>query len=167
MGKITRPVSLKTPHRIDAFSCGVLSLDEWLKKRALKNQNQDQGASRTFVCCDGDDVIGYYALATGSVERAASPGGIARNMPSPIPVIVLGRLAVDCEYQGQRLGAHLLKDAILRTLAIAQQVGVRCLLIHAISANAKDFYLSYGFQESPIDPMTLFLSLQKAQKLLG
>lgn len=164
MAKITQPAPLKEKHNIDDFNCGVSSLDEWLKKRALKNQNQ--GASRTFVSCDENRVVGYYALATGSVERVVSPGAIARNMPSPIPVIVLGRLAVDSGFQGKRLGAHLLKDAILRTLSIAQQVGVRCLLVHAISESAKNFYLEYGFQESPIEPMTLFLSIQQAKNLL-
>lgn len=158
MGEIASPTLLSAGHDTAQFNCGSSSMDEWLNKRALRNQ--DTGASRTFVICEGTRVIGYYALATGSVERLVAPGSIARNMPEPIPVIVLGRLAVDTQYQGRRLGAALLKDAMLRTLSIAQNVGVRGLLVHAISEEAKQFYLSYGFQGSPIEPMTLLLSVQ-------
>ncbi len=158
MGAIASPTLLNSEHDTAQFNAGSSSLNEWLYKRALKNQAT--GASRTFVICESNRIIGYYALATGSVERLAAPGSIARNMPEPIPVIVLGRLAVDAQYQGRRLGAALLKDAMLRTLTIAQNVGVRGLLVHAISEEAKQFYLSYGFQASPIEPMTLLLSVQ-------
>ena len=164
MGQITKPEPLKKEHHTNQFNCGVSSLDDWLIKRALKNQNE--GASRTFVTCCENKVVGYYALATGSVERLAAPGSVSRNMPEPIPVIVLARLAIDAQYHGRRLGSHLLKDAMLRTLSVAQNVGVRCLLVHAISAEAKKFYLSYGFQESPIDPMTLLLPIQHIKNQL-
>jgi predicted N-acetyltransferase YhbS len=149
---------LTSEHDVAPFCCGIPSLDDWLQKRALKNQGSN--ASRTFVICMNHRVIGYYALATGSVERLIAPGAIARNMPEPIPVIVLGRLAIDVQYQGQRLGGALLKDAMLRTLSIAQNAGVRGLLVHSISKQAKQFYLSYGFQVSPVEPMTLLLSVQ-------
>ena len=158
MGAIASPTLLNSDHNTAQFNCGTLSLDEWLKKRALKNQSN--GASRSFVICENNRVIGYYALATGSVERLIASGAIARNMPEAIPVIVLGRLAVDVQYQGQRLGSALLKDAMLRTLSIARNVGVRGLLVHAISEEAKQFYLSYGFQLSPVEPMTLLLSVK-------
>lgn len=156
MGVIVAPALLNSEHDTAPFNCGSSSLDEWLNKRALKNQAT--GASRTFVICESDRIIGYYALATGSVERLIAPGSMARNMPDPIPVIVLGRLAVDAQYQRRRLGAALLKDAMLRTLSVAQNVGTRGLLVHAISEDAKRFYLRYGFQVSPIEPMTLLLS---------
>ena len=143
MGIITAPTLLVGTHDLAHFDCHNDVLDEWLKKRALKNQ--DSGASRTFVICQDNAVIGYYAMATGSIERLQATKAIARNMPEPIPVIVLARLAVDARYQGQRLGAALLKDAMLRTVSIAQNVGIRALLVHAISPQAKDFYLSYGF----------------------
>lgn len=149
---------LTSEHDVAPFCCGIPSLDDWLQKRALKNQGSN--ASRTFVICMNHRVIGYYALATGSVERLIAPGAIARNMPEPIPLIVLGRLAIDARYQRQRLGGALLKDAMLRTLSIAQNVGVRGLLVHSISKQAKQFYLSYGFQVSPVEPMTLLLSVQ-------
>lgn len=158
MGKITAPSILSPEHKTESFESGNATLDEWLVKRALKNQ--ESGASRTFVICDGIKVIGYYALATGSVERDVATGNFSRAMPEPIPVIVLGRLAIDKNYQGQRLGAALLKDAMLRTVSIANNVGVRGLLVHAISNDAKRFYLKYGFQESPMESMTLLLSMK-------
>ena len=128
---------LTSEHDVAPFCCGIPSLDDWLQKRALKNQGSN--ASRTFVICKNRRVIGYYALATGSVERLIAPGAIARNMPEPIPLIVLGRLAIDARYQRQRLGGALLKDAMLRTLSIAQNVGVRGLLVHSISKRQNSF----------------------------
>ena len=158
MGKITAPDLLSPEHDLGSFNSGNATLDEWLLKRALKNQ--ESGASKTFVVCDDNRVVGYYALATGSVERDIATGNFSRGMPEPIPVIVLGRLAIDQSYQGQQLGAALLKDAMLRTVTIANNVGVRGLLVHAISEDAKRFYLKYGFQESPMEPMTLLLSVK-------
>ena len=159
MGVISTPAPLCSDHDTTRFNCGNDTLNDWLIRRALKNQ--DSGASRTFVINSNKRVIGYYALASGSVERLAAPGSIARNMPEPVPVIVLGRLAVDVDYQGHRLGAALLKDAMLRTLAVSHEVEIRAMLVHAISDEAKQFYRRYGFQESPIDAMTLMLSIQQ------
>lgn len=158
MGVITAPVPLEPEHNTADFNCGNATLNEWLKKRALKNQIN--GASRTFVICQSNQVIGYYALASGSIERLSAPKPIARNMPEPIPVMVLGRLAIDVQNQRQRLGAALLKDALLRTLAVARNAGVRALLVHAISEDAKRYYQGYGFVESPMDTMTLMLSIK-------
>ena len=165
MGKITTPALLSPNHETGCFVSGNTTLDDWLVKRALKNQ--DNGASRTFVICEGTKVIGYYALATGSVERDVATGNFSRGMPEPIPVIVLGRLAIDKSYQGQRLGAALLKDVMLRTVTIASNVGIRGLLVHAISEDAKNFYLKYGFQVSPIESMTLLLSINNIKKHLS
>ena len=165
MGKITTPALLSPDHNTGAFESGNTTLDEWLIKRALKNQ--DNGASRTFVICEETKVIGYYSLATGSVERDVATGNFSRGMPEPIPVIVLGRLAVDKNHQGQRLGAALLKDVMLRTVTIASNVGIRGLLVHAISEDAKNFYLKYGFQVSPIESMTLLLSINNIKKHLS
>lgn len=164
MGVVTAPATLDGKHNTIKFDCGNGTLNEWLLKRALKNQ--DNGASRTFVICQSDRVVGYYALASGSVERLEAPGSIARNMPDPLPVIVLGRLAVDLSMQGQRLGSSLLKDALLRVLKISQDIGVRAVLVHAISEDAKRFYQAYGFQASPIDAMTLMLPIRHIATLV-
>jgi len=160
MGEITAPEPITTSHLIESFACGIPVLDEWLKRRALKNEVS--GASRSFVVCHNGHVIGYYALATGNVEHRDAPKKIRRNMPDPIPVIVLGRLAVDQQWQHAGLGKGLLKDAVLRSLSVSQQAGVKALLVHALSEDAKTFYKKNGFLESPLDPMTLAISLQDA-----
>lgn len=164
MGKLTVPAPINMVHITDNFDCGVSSLDQWLRRQALKNEAS--GASRTFVVCFGKEVVGYYALATGSVVRQEAPGKIKRKMPEPIPVMVLGRLAVDRHWQGSGLGSSLLRDALFRTFNVSKQAGVRALLVHALSEDAKAFYLHYGFLESPIDPMTLMLNLQDVRRYL-
>lgn len=164
MGEITAPESLTETHLIESFSCGVPVLDDWLKRRVLKNEVT--GASRTFVICQDKQVVGYYALATGSIEHRDAPGKIHRNMPNPILVMVLGRLAVDQRWQQAGLGRGLLKDALLRTLSVSRQAGIRALLVHTLSEDAKHFYTRNGFFESPLDPMTLMIALQDAAHCL-
>ena len=154
---ITAPEPLSERHRIADFASGVASLDDWLKRRAARNQTS--GASRTFVACEEADVLGYYALAAGGVETAAAPGRFRRNMPEPIPVVVLGRLAVDHTRKGQGLGRALFRDCVKRALHVADLIGVRSLLVHAISDEAKAFYLALGLESSPLDSMTLMASL--------
>ena len=138
MGKLSPPVPLSNDVDFSEFCSGEEQLDYWLKRRALKNEVT--GASRTYVVCDQKRVVAYYAIATGSVMQIESLGKVKRNMPDPIPVIVLGRLAIDEDWQGKGLGSGLLKDALLRALEIAQQVGVRALVVQA-----KRFYLHHGF----------------------
>jgi GNAT superfamily N-acetyltransferase len=164
MGITTSPVALTGNHEVSEFNCGNDTLNEWLIKRALKNQTS--GASRTFVISQSNKVVGYYALASGSVERMLSPKSIARNMPEPIPVMILGQLAIDAGMQRQQLGSALLKDALLRTLSVSKNIGIRAILVHAISEDAKRFYLGYGFKVSPIDSMTLMLPLRHIEGLL-
>lgn len=161
--EISAPEHLNEGHDVAAFDSGVPLLDEWLKKRALANE--ERGASRTYVVTAGGRVVGYYALATGAVSAQQATGRIRRNMPDPIPVMILGRLAVDHAFQNRGLGAALLRDSVLRTRQAADIVGVRAMLVHAISAEAKRFYERYGFAESPVDPMTLMLSLGNIDRI--
>jgi len=152
------PAPLEDLHRLDDFVCDEASLEHWLKRRARKNHSS--GASRVFVVTTDDrSVVGYYALSAGSVVRAVTPGRVSRNMPEPIPVAVLGRLAVHQDHSGRGLGAGLLRDAILRTRRLAQDLGVRALLCHAVDERARAFYLHHGFLVSPIEPLTLMLPL--------
>lgn len=158
---ISIPGPLGDDHRLDDFCCTSPDLSKWLIDRARKNHRE--GASRCFVVCDEQrNVIGYYALAAGAVTHALVPGNVRRNMPDPIPVAVLGRLAVHSDWVGRGIGRGLLKDAVQRTLQTSQQMGIRVLLCHAIDDEAKAFYLQNGFIESPIDAMTLMLSLVRA-----
>ena len=157
--KLHAPQPLTADHQTDAFKCGETSLDEWLKRRALLNQAN--GASRTFVVVDDNHtVMGYYALAAGAVHHQDATRSIRQNMPDPLPVMVLARLAVDLRAQGMQLGAGLLRDAVERSLAVAQNAGVRALLVHALHDRAKQFYLYFGFQASPVHPLTLMLRLK-------
>ena len=157
MGRLTAPESITTGHCLDEFDCGIQTLSQWLQRQALINEST--GASRTFVTCDQQRVAGFYALATGSVRRGDAPGRVKRGMPDPLPVMVLGRLAVDLHWQKHGVGAGLLKDAVLRTLTVSRQAGIRAVLVHALSESAKQFYLRYGFREAPFNPMTLMLNL--------
>ena len=159
---ISGPVPLAEAHRLDSFRCGKPELEFWLKQRARKNQLE--AASRTFVVCAGNEVVGYYALCAGAVLHETVPGNVRRNMPEPIPVAVLGRLAVHSDWNGQGVGAGLLKDAVWRTARLAEEIGIRALLCHAIDENAKKFYLHHGFIESPIEPLTAMLNIAKLVK---
>jgi len=161
---LSAPAPLADHHQLGAFNSGIATLDEWLRRRARANQTS--GASRSFVVCAGDIVVGYYALASGAVDAAAAPGRFRRNMPEPIPVAVLGRLAVDQTRQGQGIGRALFRDGALRVMQAAESIGIRGMLVHAISDEAKAFYLALGLSESPLDPMTLMVTLADLQATL-
>ena len=163
--KIGPPEHRTARHDVEAFDSGVAALDAWLKEHALANEAA--GGSRTYVICAGSRVIGYHALATGAVAQTRTTGRVRRNMPNPVPVMVLGRLAVDRAYQGRGLGVGLLRDAILRTVQAAQLGGIRAILVDAISEEAKRFYERHGFVASPIDPMMLMITIADARKALG
>jgi len=155
---LSSPILLATDHQLDDFACNVDSLNDWLKKRA--HQNQLSGASRTYVVLEGKRVVGYYCLASGALELNDAPTQVRRNMPNPIPVAILGRLAVDKSFQGKGLGVALLQDAVVRTAQAGGILGIRGLLVHALSIEAKAFYEHHGFVASPTQPMTLILSLK-------
>lgn len=154
---ICAPMPLAATHDVSGFSCGESSLDVWLRRRAMKNESS--GATRTYVVCAGTRVIGYYSLAVGSIEHRFASGPIRRNMPEPIPAMILARLAVDRQYAGQCVGTGLLRDALLRTLQAADIAGIRVLLVHALNERAASFYQRRGFAASPFDPLVLLLAL--------
>jgi len=154
------PEPLSPDHKINSFSCGESVLDEWLKRRALGNQTS--GASRTFVVTNAErEVMGYYALAAGAVTHQDATRSVRQNMPDPVPVMVLARLAVDSKAQGVKLGAALLQDALQRCVLVSQNTGVRAMLVHALNDRAREFYEHYGFKASPVHPMTLMLKLNQ------
>lgn len=154
---LTAPEPLEADHDVSGFACGHESLDEWLKRRALHNQSA--GASRTYVVTDGDRVVAYYALASGALATSAATGKVRRNMPDPIPMAILGRLAIDQAYQGKGLGRALFRDAALRVLSAAETIGIRGLLVHAISDEAVAFYQALGLTASVSEPRTLMIPL--------
>jgi GNAT superfamily N-acetyltransferase len=150
---LSRPEHLADYHDVEGFNCGEPSLDNWLIRRA--KANQASGASRTYVVCRGNVVVGFYALAAGGIAIDQAPGRLKRNMPDPIPAVVLGRLAIMRSEQGTGLGRALLRDAMQRIALASEQVGIALVLVHALSEQAKRFYLAAGFSESPLDPMVL------------
>ena len=156
------PQPLAAHHTLIEFDCGQAALNTWLQRRAMAYHSS--GARRTFVVANPEHrVFGFYAIAAGAVSHADAATATRRNMPDPVPVMVLARLAVDVRAQGLKLGAGLLQDAVRRVLVVSENAGVRALLVHAIDERAKQFYEHYGFQASPLHPMTLMLRLASAK----
>ncbi|HHQ4479034.1 GNAT family N-acetyltransferase [Aeromonas veronii] len=161
---ITAPALLTFQHDVSAFSSDEPTLDIWLKERALKNQMA--GASRTYVVCNDNYVIAYYCLSSGIVTTNEATGAIKRNMPREIPMILLGRLAVDTRYTGKGIGRALVNDALQRALQAADIIGVRGVLVDALSPTAKVFWESVGFQASGLDPMKLMVRISDLATIL-
>ncbi len=159
------PSPISADHVLVGFECGEPSLDEWLKKRALKNNAS--GASRCFVISHSADVIGYYSLSAGAIRHEAVTKAMRRNMPDPLPVLVLGRLANDRRYHNQGLGRALLRDAMIRAVNVSSDAGIFALMVHALSEQARRFYLSRGFVESPLQQMTLMMTLATVRSILA
>ena len=164
-GPVLPPEPLADRHEIGDFSSGEASLDGWLRRRA--KANQVSGASRTYVVCEEKRVIGYYALASGAITVESAPGRFKRNMPNPIPVAVLARLAVDRSWQGRGIGRALFRDAARRIAHAAETIGIRGIVVHAISEDARKFHLAHGFDPSPGEPMTLMVTVSDVRSALS
>jgi len=164
---LQRPRPIEPTDSTVRFESGESSLDRYLTDRALTNHISD--LARCYVCMDSDSnrVVGYYTLSAVAVEHASLPGRARRNAPNPVPAVLMGRLAVDRKAQGSGLGRSLVRDAILSTLAAADRIGVRLLLVHALHEQAADFYATLGFKPSPTDPLHLYLLLSDARASLG
>lgn len=158
-GGVTAPARLNSTHDLSRFDCGNASLNDWLKSNALKSEGQ---SARTYVACENDTVIGYYCIATGSVERRALPSKLKRQqgLPNQIPVAIIGRLARDLTYRGTGLGLDLLQDALRRIVSASEIIGVRCVLVHAIDDNAAKFWKDNEFIEYPDGSRTFFMPVE-------
>lgn len=159
----TRPRPIRAGDVITEFDCGEDSLNDYLGKRALANH--EAGASRCFVTTIDGRVVGYYALASAVVQHADTTNRYKKNMPNPIPVVLISRLGVDVKIQEKGLGKHLLRDAILRSVEAAEIIGVRAILVHALHERAAGFYAHYGFESSPTDPLHMMLLMRDARAL--
>jgi GNAT superfamily N-acetyltransferase len=163
--RLTAPAPLCADHDLSAFDCGVAVLNDWLKQRAAKNESR---FSRTYVVCEGDQVVGYYGIAAGAVERAAAPGKVRRNAPNAIPVSIIGRLAVSRSHAGQGLGADLLADALRRIAVASQSIGIGAVLVQAKDDAAKRFYLRCAeFEDYPEESRTLYLPIETVVAVFG
>lgn len=164
-------MTLSAPHPIDdthvltSFDCGQPGLDDWLQRHALANQKG--GASKTFVVAEGRDVMGYYSLAAGSISHGEARGKLRRNMPDPVPMALLGRLAVDRRRHRTGVGVALLGDAMQRVVLAADQLGIRGVMVDAIDDSAKRFYEKFGFVASPVSPLKLMVTLDEVMRTLG
>ncbi|MDR2567501.1 MAG: GNAT family N-acetyltransferase [Bifidobacteriaceae bacterium] len=158
------PEPIAAAHDTSGFRSGVDTLDAWLRRRALANERS--GASRTFVVADGQTVVAYYSLAAACVAARDVSGRIRRNMPDPIPAVLLARLAVDSGWQGGGLARSLVRDAVLRALAASTAVGVRCLVVNALSPKAAEFWEHIGFTPAPREPLLLAIALKDAAAAL-
>lgn len=158
--------ALSKDHDLSRFDCGNEALNLWLRRFAWVNVQND--AARVYVAHRRDQIVaGYHSLTAGSVSRAEVPERIARGLAAhPIGVVVLGRLAVDRACQGKGLGTTLLQDALLRAEQAAETVGVRAVLVQAIDAAARTFYLRFGFSPSPVDEMRLMLLMKDLRAFL-
>jgi predicted N-acetyltransferase YhbS len=162
-GKILPPSPITPAHDLSAFRSGNEALDDWLRLRALKSEGR---SSRTYAVAHGRQVIGYYCLSTGAEKRGNVPSKLSRNMPESVPLILLGRLAVDVNYQGKGIGGGMLKDALQRALQISQIGGSRAVIVHAIDQDATSFYVKYGFIEFPDGTKTMFLPIETIIKAI-
>lgn len=161
----TQPKPLRGKHDFGGFDCGEDSLSSWLHR--YSRHAEAAASARVYVTTDGTEVVGYYALAVGQVEPADGTPRLLKGQPTgrSVPVVILARLAVDSEHQGRGLGRSLLQDALLRSVAAAQAVGIRAIVVHA-HAEAKAFYEAFGFEPSPTDPMHLILLLKDVERLI-
>ena len=165
MGQITDPQPIGARHDVSRFRSGVPGLDAWLRGKA--RLNEAKGGARTYVACDGDRVVGFYSLAASSVEKRRVSSRVGRSMPEPIPVILLGQLAVDTGYRGQGLGSDLLVDAAKRALSAADVIGARAIVVQAIDDDAKAFYQRFGFRPfSEREPLMLVLRFAELKAIL-
>ena len=160
---LTPPAPISPQHDVSQFDCGKIPLNDWLRKHALRNEGR---ASRCFVTCSSLNVVGFYCLSAGSVEHSDVPSALKRNMPPLVPVLVLGRMAVDKQYQGHGIGGALLKNAMARALSASTEIGAIALLVHAIDREAVPFYVQYGFQAFPEGNLTLYLPIASIQSAI-
>jgi GNAT superfamily N-acetyltransferase len=164
---LTRRIEKLQPHHaVEAFDCGQEALNRFLQKHALHNQHS--GGAQTYVGLADETVIGYYALAVGSVEQEHAPERVKKGLAKhSIPIMLLARLAVDLRWQKQGVGAGLLKDAMLRTLQAADIAGIRALLVHAKDEAARQFYECFDFLPSPTDPLHFFMLIKDVRKIVS
>jgi GNAT superfamily N-acetyltransferase len=153
---ITAPVALSPSHDASRFDCGKPPLNDWLRYKAQKSEGR---SARCYVLCLRNSIIGYYCISAGAAQHSGAPRKLRQNMPNPIPIVILGRLAVDRNFQGKGLGRGFLKDALIRITRASELVGARAILVHAVDQGAVPFYARYGFKTFPVGSQTLYLPI--------
>lgn len=156
---------LNRRHAVEKFDCGEEALNRFLVRFALPNQMAN--ASQSYVgITDEAAVVGFYTLVVGEVRHEGAPERLTKGLARhPVPVMLLARLGVDSRWHGKGIGAGLLRDAILRTLQVADLAGVRALVVHAKNDAARSFYERFDFQPSPTDPLHLFALIKDLKSI--
>lgn len=168
MPRFSDPEPLGPGHALGGFDCGVGSLNQWLERHAQSATGV--GSARTYVVTDNDQgrVVGYHALTVASIDHRDATARAAEGMPRhQIPAVLLARLAVDDSVKRRGIGAYLLRDAMVRALAVSEETGIRVLLVHALDETAREFYLHFGFEPSPTDPMNLQMLIRDMRASLN
>jgi GNAT superfamily N-acetyltransferase len=168
-GPLRAPEPLAARHDVARFSNGIhASLDQWLRERALSSEGL---SARTYVACMADEpdrVVGYFSISTALEQRNALPSAkLRRGMPEQVPLLLIGRLAVDAAWRGRGLGSALLVDALRRCLAASDIAGVRAVIAHAIDDSAVDFYQRHGFVRSPLGERVMLMPIETVRSLVG
>ena len=157
---------LRAEDSVASFDCGYSALNQFLHRYAFLNQKA--GSAQTYACCKAGEVAGFYSLTVGSVEHTEAPDRVVKGLARhPLPVIILARLGVDISHQRKVLGLALLKDALLRTIQVADIVGIRALIVHSKNDVARKWYTEWEFEPSPTDPFHLFLMLKDLKAIAG
>lgn len=155
---VSAPEPLTEAHDVTLFSCGKPALDHWLKRRALSNQRK--GFTAVLVVHEALRVVGYYGLAPTAVAPGTLPRSIRTGQPpDPVPCLLLGQLATDLSWAGKGIGTGLVKHALQRSVAAAELIGGRALMVSAMDDEAASFWRRRGFLPSKDDPFVLYRSL--------
>ncbi len=167
MSNFARPRPITEADDCSGFNCGEQTLDNWIRLRAIKNEKS--GASRTFISIEREsgDVAGYYCLSASSLVHEEATSSLRKNAPDPIPVILVGRLAVDERFKGQGVGASLLQDALSKGVEASRTVGARAFIVHALSDAAESFYRKFGFNLVPASARVMYILVQDAEATLS
>lgn len=166
-GRLTEPAALESDHILTDFDCGEQSINDWLQRKALRSEKNH--SARTYVICRESSMlaVGYYALSTGTIERAVAPSNLSRNAPNPIPAILLGRLGVDKSEQGSGIGEALIADALKRALKASTIIGARAVIVHALNPNLDSFYQRLGFKVLQPDLSSFYYPIRKIHQALN
>lgn len=163
---ILGPEPLAATHVVELFNCGIASLNDYLVRRALSDQSASK--SRTYVVARGERVIGFFSLAVAAVEPADATMRAAKGQGNqPIPAILLARLAVDLQERGKHIGEALLVEALRKSIAASKIVGARLVLAHALDETTRNFYLKYGFEQSPCHDLHVMILMKDVKKSYG
>jgi len=165
MGALTPPRPLRAEDDRDGFDCGRDSLNQWLRRHAW--HNHAAGLTRTTVLgvAGSSSLAAFVSLSMGQIERAALPKPAQRNRPTPIPIVLLGQLAVDLKFQGQGCAQSMLAFGLRTAVRVSRDVGCFGVALHPLDERLRGFYRRFGFEDLPFDPKrAMFVSIADLER---